>query len=107
MFSLWRGLHDPEAFSGLMASQMPRDLASSSTVLSINDLARMIITVMYSTLAAVAIFVQGGTALFYRSREAHLRKYLATAAPWILQAQAQDSRSDRNPSAHGGQGGRV
>jgi hypothetical protein len=87
MFSLWWGLRHPEYFSGLLASQMPPDVGGSSMVASINDLTRTIVTALYGALAAVAIFVQGGTALFYLSRQAYLRRYLATTPPWIVQAQ--------------------
>ena len=43
--------------------------------------------VMYGTLAAVAIFVQGGTALYYLSRRRLIEQYLRETPAWIVQAQ--------------------
>jgi hypothetical protein len=40
---------------------------------------------MYILLIAFAIFVQGGTALFYLSRRKHLQNYLESTPEWIQQ----------------------
>jgi len=42
---------------------------------------------LYGTVIAVAVFAQGGTALYYFSREKHIREYVQTAAPWIVEMQ--------------------
>jgi hypothetical protein len=86
-YTLLVGLRDPGQYSGMLASQMPPDLAGSSMVGSINDITKLILILLYGTLAVVAITVQGGTALFYLSRTKHLTHYLATTPDWILQAQ--------------------
>jgi hypothetical protein len=53
----------------------------------IKSLAQSIAYLIYGSLAAVAIFGQGGTALFYLSRRKHIEAYLAQTPPWIIQAQ--------------------
>jgi hypothetical protein len=52
----------------------------------VEDLARLIGYLMYGTLAAVAVFVQGGTALYYRSRRRHIEAYVQQTPAWIQQA---------------------
>lgn len=47
----------------------------------------MIGWLIYGTLAAVAIFVQGGTALFYHSRRKYIEAYVNETPAWIVQAQ--------------------
>jgi hypothetical protein len=42
---------------------------------------------LYGTVIAVAVFGQGGTALYYFSREKHIRQYVQTAAPWVVEMQ--------------------
>jgi hypothetical protein len=54
---------------------------------SIESLARLIGVLIYGTLAAVAIFGQGGTAWYYFSRRKHVEAYLRETPQWILDAQ--------------------
>ena len=42
---------------------------------------------IYGTLALVAIFGQGGTALFYLSRKKYIEAYATQTPQWIIQAQ--------------------
>jgi len=42
---------------------------------------------LYGTVIAVAVFGQGGTALYYLSREKHIRQYVQTTAPWVVEMQ--------------------
>jgi len=53
----------------------------------IKSLTQLITFLVYGTLAAVAIFGQGGTALYYLSRRKYIEAYLAQTPPWIIQAQ--------------------
>ena len=87
VWSLWTGWRNPGELSGMVASELPNDPGSANILGSINDLTRLILIVLYGTLAAVAITVQGGTALFYFSRARHLRDYLSATPEWILEAQ--------------------
>jgi len=42
---------------------------------------------VYVLLIAIAVFAQGGTAVYYFTREKHLRRYLETTPPWVIQMQ--------------------
>jgi hypothetical protein len=53
----------------------------------IEGLTRMIMTTVYATLMAVGVFGQGSLALYYFTRRAHLRVYLAHTPPWIIEMQ--------------------
>ncbi len=86
-YTLFVGLRDPGQYSGILASQMPPELADSSMVGSINDITKLILILLYGTLALVAVTVQGGTALFYFSRAKYVNIYLASTPDWVLQAQ--------------------
>ncbi|HEX8520862.1 MAG TPA: hypothetical protein VF669_01315 [Tepidisphaeraceae bacterium] len=86
-WTLFYGLNHLEQYTGLIASQMPPELSDSSMVISINSLTKLILILLYGTLAVVALTVQPGTALFYFSREKHLRAYLSQTPRWILDAQ--------------------
>ena len=50
-------------------------------------LAKLIGLLIYGTLMSVAIFGQGGTALFYLSRKKHIEAYVRETPPWIIEAQ--------------------
>jgi hypothetical protein len=87
VYALVTGLRNPGAYSSLIQGQMPPDVADSSMVTSINSITRLVLIILYGTLAVVAITVQGGTALFYLSRSKHVRQYLTATPDWILEAQ--------------------
>ena len=53
----------------------------------VESLERAVGLLVYGTLAAVAIFGQGGTAWFYHTRRPILEGYLRDTPPWILGAQ--------------------
>ena len=50
-------------------------------------LTRMLAYAVYGTLIAVAVLAQGGTALYYFSREKHVQAYVAATPPWIIEMQ--------------------
>ena len=52
-------------------------------------LARMISATVYVGLACVAVLAQGGTALYYFTREKHIRAYREQTPPWIVEMQRQ------------------
>ncbi|HTL27856.1 MAG TPA: hypothetical protein VL282_01485 [Tepidisphaeraceae bacterium] len=66
------------AGAGQMGAKMANDLKSMTA---------LIYNLVYFSLIAVAIFAQGGTALFYLSRKKHLQSYLQHTPPWILEMQ--------------------
>ncbi len=51
------------------------------------SIARLISVAVYVALAAVAIFAQGGTALYYFTREKHIRTYREQTPAWIVEFQ--------------------
>ncbi len=53
------------------------------------DLAPVVLKAMYFLLIVFAIFVQGGTALYYKSRQKHLQSFLTMTPPWIQQMQRE------------------
>ena len=55
--------------------------------LSTSELNDQLSTVQNTGLIAVALLVQGGTALYYFSRQKHLLRYLQQTPPWIQQMQ--------------------
>jgi hypothetical protein len=55
----------------------------------IDDLVKLLTLSIYGAIILVAIFVQGGTALYYFSRARYLRAYLSETPTWILDLQRQ------------------
>jgi hypothetical protein len=53
----------------------------------IQGMAQMINGLIYGGLIAIAIFVQGGTAIYYLSREKNVRAYVDQTPDWIKQMQ--------------------
>lgn len=59
----------------------------SSELAPYDDLARLIMSCVYISLILVALVVQGGTGLFYFSREKYVRAFRDETPKWILQMQ--------------------
>jgi hypothetical protein len=66
------------AGAGQMGAKMADDL---------NQMTVLAYRLVYFSLIAIAIFAQGGTALFYLSRRKHLRGYLEQTPAWIVEMQ--------------------
>jgi hypothetical protein len=82
-FSLWNVFHG----GGYLSEQLGNSPEHSQMGLgSIESLARSIGVLIYGTLAAVAVFGQGGTALYYFTRRKHVEAYLRDTPPWIVDA---------------------
>jgi hypothetical protein len=83
IFSLWR------IYSGHteLAQQLDKYPELAAVAGDIEGLAKLIGLLIYGTLMAVAIFGQGGTALFYLTRKKHIDAYLRETPQWILDAQ--------------------
>jgi len=82
IYSLWSLTHDTSFISSQLSSADMAQLGAD-----IPRLAKLIGWLIYGTLACVAIFFQGGLALFYFSRRKHMEKYIADTPAWIVQAQ--------------------
>ena len=52
-----------------------------------SDMAKQLMLLLYGGLIAIAVFAQGGLALYYFTRAQTLRSYLEQTPPWILQMQ--------------------
>lgn len=72
---------DPLASTIAAAPEAAQMLAPYSSI------ARMITAAVYVALACVAIVAQGGTALYYFTREKHIRAYREQTPGWIVQMQ--------------------
>jgi hypothetical protein len=57
----------------------------------IEDLYRTIGLAVYATVIAVAVFFQGGMAVYYFSRAGHVRDYLRRTPAWVLAVQKAGS----------------
>jgi hypothetical protein len=53
----------------------------------IDQLVKLLTISVYGLIILIAIVVQGGTALYYATRQRHLRQYLAQTPPWIRDLQ--------------------
>jgi hypothetical protein len=70
-----------------MQSEIAKYPELTDVVGDMDRLAKLIGLLIYGTLMAVAIFGQGGTALFYLSRKKHIEAYLRETPHWIIEAQ--------------------
>jgi hypothetical protein len=77
--------------AGREMDEIKNQMASSPEVanfmMSVQGLTQLVTWLIYGTLAAVAIFGQGGTALFYLSRRRYIEEYARQTPQWIIQAQ--------------------
>jgi hypothetical protein len=83
LYSIWRiyhGLHGPTGYEEI--TQLDPRLGQS-----IEDMSRSFTVATYACLILVAIFAQGGAALYYFTRAKHIRSYLRQTPGWILQMQ--------------------
>jgi hypothetical protein len=81
LYALW-GLH------GVSNDSTIKELQSYDAQFGdITSLVRTIWYAVYLGLIAVAIFAQGGTALYYYTREKYIHRYVQETAPWIIEMQ--------------------
>jgi hypothetical protein len=83
VYSLWMARYG----AGPFAETIAQNPELKSMLPGFEDLARLIYYLMYGTLAAVAIFVQGGNALYYLSRRKYIEAYIQQTPQWIRDAQ--------------------
>jgi hypothetical protein len=82
---LYQSVYGPD----LLASAAAEVPEAADMLAPYSGLARMISIAVYVGLACVAIFAQGGTALYYFSREKHIRAYREQTPAWIVEMQQQ------------------
>jgi len=85
LYSLW-SLH-AAAHGGLVAELQAQAPELGNMGTEVQDLMQTAYRLLYFTLIAVAIFAQGGTALYYFSREKYMQRYVEQTPPWILDMQ--------------------
>jgi hypothetical protein len=65
--------------------QQLADAGTSSQ--QVDDWMRTIHNLVIALIVAIPVLAMGGTALFYFSREKHIRQYIQNTAPWIVEMQ--------------------
>lgn len=75
--------------SGGMPSEIAQALAQAGTTDEINQQLSTVAQIFYAGLIAIALLIQGGTAMFYFSRRSHLQRYLNETPDWIQQMQRE------------------
>ena len=83
MYGLWNVLYGPDPLTATLA-QAPE---AAEMLAPYSDLIRLTGLAIYAAVACVAIFAQGGMALYYFSRTKHLRAYLAQTPRWVIDFQ--------------------
>lgn len=84
-YALWR-IHAVVTGPGAYAAYAGEaDLARA--LAPVEDLTRLINLVTYAALIAIAVFAQGGLSLYYFTRAAHVRAYLAQTPGWVIDIQ--------------------
>jgi hypothetical protein len=83
VFSLWR------IYAGQteLAAQLNAYPELAGIAGDVERLSQLIGLLIYGTLIAVAVFGQGGTALFYLTRRKYIDAYLRDTPQWIIDAQ--------------------
>ena len=82
-WSLYSMMFGPDPLAATIA-QAPE---TAELLAPYSGLARMIGVAVYIGLALVAIFAQGGTALYYFTRDSHIRAYRQQTPAWIVEFQ--------------------
>jgi len=86
LYSLWQlyvAMTGPSSF----ASVTGNDPQLAQMLGSFDGLTKTISMLVYGVLIAIAIFIQGGTAMYYHSRQRHLEEYVRATPKWILDLQ--------------------
>ncbi len=82
-WSLYGAWYGPNPFASTIAAAPE----AAQMLAPYASLARLISVAVYIALAAIAIFAQGGTALYYFTREKHIRAYRERTPGWIVEMQ--------------------
>jgi hypothetical protein len=74
---------------GGMPSEIEQALSQAGSTADIHAQLSSAADIFYSLLIAIAILLQGSTALYYFSRQKHLQNYLAQTPDWVQQMQRE------------------
>jgi hypothetical protein len=87
LYALWKLMHAGDA-------PLPPEVLAAGAganlgpmLQSVQDLTRLIMVVVYATVALVAVVGQGWMAWYYFSRQSHIRRYVAQTPAWIANLQ--------------------
>lgn len=83
VYSLWGVYHGPSAIGKELAAYPELSQMAGN----MEELSHQLALLIYGLLIAVAIFGQGATAIFYRSRRRYIEAYLRETPGWIVDAQ--------------------
>src|SRR4051794_23953399 len=86
LYSAWQ-LYAGMSGGSSYASLTSGDPQMAQMLAPVESLTRAVTITVYASLIAIAIFMQGGTALYYLSRQKHLDEYVRTTPKWILDLQ--------------------
>jgi len=86
VYALWQAYQSATAPSDLSA-MTGGDAQLSNMIGPIDHLIRLLTLSVYGLIVLVAIFVQGGTALYYHSRQRFVKDYIARTPAWIIELQ--------------------
>ncbi|HEV2292562.1 MAG TPA: hypothetical protein VGR35_01825 [Tepidisphaeraceae bacterium] len=87
-WSLYGALLGPDPLASTIAAAPE----AAAMLAPYSSIARTITAAVYVSLAAVAMFAQGGTALYYFTREKYIRAYREQTPGWIVEMQQVGGR---------------
>jgi hypothetical protein len=76
-------LYGPSEYAAAVASEPELGRALGP----IEDLTKTLALAVYAVVMLVAVFFQGGMAMYYFGRATHVRAYLAQTPPWVIAVQ--------------------
>lgn len=83
IWQIWSAYHTPTELSQAVGN----DPQVAAMIGSIDDWTRLISLAVYGTLILIAIFVQGGTAIYYFSRQRYLDAHVRRTPKWVADLQ--------------------
>jgi hypothetical protein len=86
LYSLWR-IYSVSTGPGPYESIKAADAQMAHMLKPIEDLTRVVSLALYGVLILIAIFAQGGLALYYFSRVKQIESYVARTPEWIIKLQ--------------------
>ena len=88
LYAAW-SVYSESAGRGEVAALAASDPQVAQMLQPFGDVARTAVFLVYGLLAAVAVFGQGGMALYYAGRGNRLSAYLAHTPEWVLRLQRE------------------
>jgi len=83
----WRWYAESRAGGGLPADLKPYEKDLGDMAKDIEGIGQTVTQVLYASMILIAIFGQGGLALYYHTREKFLKAYITETPAWIQEMQ--------------------